>query len=78
MSIIFGEPWDAPVCEEADVAGTPVGTPCLGCSVPIQVGDQGLLIPLATIEGQASLQPWHRMCFLRSVVGPALLPLVHE
>lgn len=71
----FGEPWDAPVCDPDDPdsvpqAATPVGRPCMRCKSLINDGDQGLLIPYAPEEGAPSLEPWHRLCFMRDILGP--------
>lgn len=71
----FGEPWDAPVCDPDDEASvpqapTPVGQPCLDCQVPIAEGDQGLLIPFQRASGEVTIEPHHRRCFLRQVLGP--------
>jgi hypothetical protein len=65
---IFGELWDAPVCEGADRAPTPVGTPCAWCKEPLVTGDSGVLIPYAGPEGLSEL-PEHRECFLRQIIG---------
>lgn len=66
----FGEPWDAPVCEDTPQAPTPTGQLCFRCKVPIKDGDQGLLIPYAPMTGEPSLEPWHRLCFMREILGP--------
>lgn len=44
MNPIFGDPWDAPICEQAPRARTPIGKLCLWCRMPIQEGDQGILM----------------------------------
>lgn len=72
MNAFFGEPWDAPCCEDSPRAPVPVGQPCLGCEVPIAEGDQGWLIPFAPARGYPVLAPWHRSCFLESILGPGL------
>lgn len=74
----FGEPWDVPAVEGARQVPTPVGEPCAWCETQIADGDQGFLIPGARLgrHGKlySSLQPWHRECLLRTVVGsPARL-----
>ena len=72
MNGYFGEPWDAPCCEDSPRVATPVGQPCLRCEVPIKEGDQGWLIPYAPATGYPHLAPWHRACFLASILGPRL------
>lgn len=70
----FGPAWDAPVCEDTPQAPVPVGQPCLACSLPIEEDDQGFLIPYAPETGYPHLAPWHRSCFLASILGPCLPP----
>jgi hypothetical protein len=67
--IIFGEPWDAPMCEDAATAPTPTGEPCGWCRTTIQDGDRGVLIPCVLTEGRAVVLPWHRECLMRSTAG---------
>jgi hypothetical protein len=64
----FGESWYAPVCESARHRPTPVGDICQ-CGKAIEVGDQGMLIPL--ISSTAELLSWHLDCFLASVLPRA-------
>jgi hypothetical protein len=72
--ILFGTPWDAPVCEDpmTEWVPAPVGQQCFSCKVSIVAEDQGLMIPYATVDHMASLEPWHRACFLGSIIGPHL------
>jgi hypothetical protein len=63
----FGEPWNAPVCEDTPQAPTPVGELCLDCDKPIRDGDQGLLIPFAPTDRAPYMAPHHRRCFIRSI-----------
>lgn len=70
MNAFFGQPWDAPVCEDAPRAPTPVGHPCLDCGLPIQDGDQGFLIPYVRGPGWVTIEPHHRLCFLLQILGP--------
>lgn len=70
MNAFFGQPWDAPVCEDSPQAPTPVGQPCMRCEVAIKDGDQGFLIPYAPATGYPHLAPWHRACFMTEIVGP--------
>lgn len=59
MNQIFGEPWDAPVCEGARRVPTPIGQHCWWCNTVFVQGDRGV----------ANGAPMHRECQLRSVVG---------
>lgn len=51
---IFGKPWDAPVCEDAIEAPTPVGTWCLRCGETIVEGDRGMLMGMI-----GEVEPWY-------------------
>lgn len=64
----FGLPWGAPICEDLEVAETPVGEKCQWCDEPILPTDSGVLILLISKEG-GGLKPWHWECHTRSVVG---------
>ena len=66
---IFGQPWDAPVCEGAEQEPAPVGEPCVWCQMPIEEEDRGVLVPCLRAGGVMESLPWHRECFLRSTVG---------
>lgn len=72
MTTIFGTPWDAPFCEDATRADTPVGEPCLWCTVPIHAGDDGVITPYVAAQGAARPAPWHKECFALQVVGPVV------
>lgn len=65
----FGAPWPSIVCEDGTQIPTPVGMECAWCSVPIEDGDQGVVIPAIRAAGEVTLDPWHKECFLRSTVG---------
>lgn len=65
---VFGELWDAPVCDDAIQVVTPIGQPCYWCGELVAAGDRGFLRPTVKAE-KASLEPIHRECDLRSVVG---------
>lgn len=70
----FGEPLDAPVYEGAEQAPTPVGVLCVHCHVPFEESDQGFLIPyLGVSDPDLWEQPWHKDCFLWTVLGPAFV-----
>ncbi len=69
----FGQPWDAPAVEGARQAPTPVGKPCAWCGVPVADGDQGFLVGCARRDDAGKIygtvEPFHRECQLRSVIG---------
>lgn len=66
----FGEPWGAPVCEEAPQVQAPVGASCQGCATPILRGEQGLLLAFVREDGGQGAAPWHHECLLCAVAGP--------
>lgn len=65
----FGEPWPSGVCDDGVQAETPVGEPCLLCSEPIAQGDQGNWMGSVNFGSGSSMEPVHRECSLRSVLG---------
>ena len=70
MNPIFGEPWDAPICEDAPRAETPVGVKCLWCQVPIEDGDRGILMAyMGAPDKEPTRAPYHRECLMLSTVG---------
>lgn len=73
VSLIFGEFWDAPVCDDGISVPTPVGRPCLWCGEAIEDGDQGQLMGTVRLDGSGEptpgSEPIHRECALRSVMG---------
>lgn len=70
MNPIFGEPWDAPICEDAPRAETPVGVKCLWCQVPIEDGDRGILMAyMGAPDKEPTRAPYHRECLMHSTVG---------
>ncbi len=71
MMDYFGEPWPSDICDTGRQRPTPVGEGCAHCTVPLEDGDRGMLIPCLTAHGGAQLLPWHRECSMRSVVGSA-------
>lgn len=66
----FGDSWDAPITDGGVQAPTPVGEPCLQCNEPIEMGDQGVVLPCVLAEARVEHRPEHRECHLRSVLGP--------
>jgi hypothetical protein len=73
VNAYFGEPWDVPATEGQPHVPTPVGKPCLWCSVPIADGDRGFMVGWARRDDDGefhyALEPQHRECQLRAVVG---------
>jgi hypothetical protein len=74
MSLLrFGDPWDAPICEDAPECPTPVGQPCIHCGEKVAAGDQGLMMPCVRMgedgEPAAAMEPTHRECHMRMVLG---------
>ncbi len=67
--LIFGELWDAPICEDTPTAPTPVGEPCAWCEVPIADGDRGVITPCLMADELPKSLPWHRECYFRLTVG---------
>jgi hypothetical protein len=65
---IFGEPWDAPICDDAEQVPTPLGELCGWCQEALEEGDRGVLIPYGTSAGY-EMRPEHAECHLRSMVG---------
>jgi hypothetical protein len=60
----FGEPWDDPQIENLPRGGTPVGTECMHCAMPIRAGDQEVQM-YATQQwgaGNQTLASLHRQC----------------
>lgn len=82
--IIFGELWDAPVCDDAIEVDTPVGVHCLRCDEPVIDVDQGFMFPMAAggVEDRyiTRWRPFnapedcvttamHRECFMADTMG---------
>jgi hypothetical protein len=71
----FGAPYPtdgpaAPVYEDGVLCATPVGESCAACGDRIMRGQMGFLIPQLNADGTVKELPWHRGCFLESVLGP--------
>lgn len=75
MNPYFGEPWGAPAIDANTQVPTPVGMACLWCAVPIEDGDRGYMVGCVSTgaDGKpyARVEPAHRECHLRAVVGSA-------
>jgi hypothetical protein len=67
-AVIFGDPWDAPVCEGATIIATPIGQPCGLCDEALVAGDSGMMQNFVTAE-DAGWRPVHKECQFRAVVG---------
>jgi len=66
---VFGDLWDAPICDDALSVPTPVGIDCLECGEAVAEGDCGVMIGYVKSPGQSGVAPIHRECHLRSAVG---------
>lgn len=66
----FGAPWPSEICDGGRQLPTPVGELCVLCSELIAPHDQGVYIgTVATVDAPPSLQPCHRECEFREVMG---------
>lgn len=71
----FGKSWGAPVCGYTEHAATPVGEFCMRCNQLIRAEDAGFILPsIEEIDPARNLalctqRPWHRYCFLTSILG---------
>ena len=69
----FGDPYPldnpAPAYVDQEQVETPIGMACASCRKFIKRGDQGWMIPNYSWSGVEVL-PWHRHCFLESILGP--------
>lgn len=65
----FGESWGAPVCEPRLHAETPTDATCEHCRGPINPGDMGFLLPLASdFDGLFIELAYHRFCLLATII----------
>lgn len=62
----FGDPAFRP--HTMTVTEVPEGENCLACSHRIKSDECGFLIPYVDAEGKTSIEPWHRGCFLNSIL----------
>lgn len=67
--MIFGGLWDAPICDDAIEVPAPVGLACLYCKEAIAKDDQGFMMLVMRAARESSLEPEHRNCHLRDVIG---------
>jgi hypothetical protein len=73
-NLYWGEPWDAPICEELARSNTyPLGEKCLLCGVTIVEGESGTYVGTMGLRpppyALATTEPVHKECSLRSVMG---------
>lgn len=61
----FGHHYRAPAYDECERVEVPVGKPCAHCEEPIEVGDDGWVVPALN----AREIPFHRACQLRMILG---------
>jgi len=69
MTVAFGEPWDAPIVDEATWIDTPADATCYDCAEAVEPGDRGFARPLIRADGTAEIGYVHAECELRSIVG---------
>ena len=68
----FGEPWGRAATPAAIRVDTPVGKPCLYCTVAIAEGDNGIMQAVVSPHPHGvtiKVSPIHSECDLRSVAG---------
>lgn len=68
LNKFFGEPWDAPALNGLTQGDTPVGRCCYYCAEEIVFGDRGFWRMIYGLSA-ATIEPVHRECDFRSVVG---------
>ena len=73
---IFGDLWDAPVCDGKVAEPAPVGEPCISCREPIRPGDSGFMMAhyttldaLDALDAPLDWRPQHKECSLLDVIG---------
>jgi hypothetical protein len=70
--LYFGEPWDAPLVDDATAVATPVGQVCYACGEQVAAGDRGLIRQVVRMmDGSpaGSVEPVHAECDLRAAMG---------
>ena len=67
---IFGDLWDAPVCDGKVAEPAPVGEPCISCREPIRPGDSGFMMAcFSALDAPPDWRPQHKECSLLGVIG---------
>jgi hypothetical protein len=61
----FGEPWDAPVCDEAARVKVPVDKECDLCMVTFLPTDQGITVPHLSEFKSVGRSRYHLTCWVR-------------
>lgn len=56
---------DGPVPPALDRVDTPVGRPCLDCSVPVVEGDAGFVMPYVGGPDDEKTAVYHHVCLAR-------------
>ena len=64
----FGKIWNPRCCDPEDHAETPAGQSCLYCEKPIEINDQGIIMPMVPLDGPARDVPSHLDCFLKRIL----------
>lgn len=77
--LIFGEPWGAPLCDDAErFPEVPTWADCLRCKEAFVEGDAGVLMPhVGSVDARhvvgGSRDAWlvgeHRECFIAGTLG---------
>jgi hypothetical protein len=70
MTAWFGKSWGAPACEEDEHVETPVGVACARCKKPIEADDQGVTMPLISLDRSVSILAYHLQCYLDGIICP--------
>jgi predicted amidophosphoribosyltransferase len=63
----FGKNWNAPICETCQKASTPVGAHCAHCNRKIVDGDNGVILPGISANGEQLNTFWHYICFASNI-----------
>ena len=66
---IFGELWDAPVCDGKTAEPAPIGEKCLTCYEEIVEGDSGYIMACISTGQRMDWRPQHKECSLLTVIG---------
>lgn len=70
----FGQPWDAPVCDDGEQVDVPVGQRCEGCGRRFTHDERGLVLPHYASDGLRDY-PIHVDCLLAKIApGPNIDP----
>ena len=62
----FGDPAFRP--DTMTTVEVPLDRPCLLCGLGFAPTSSGFLIPFVNLQGETKIEPWHRACFLKSIL----------